>query len=226
MASVATVVVPVHDGERFLAGALRSIDDQALDLEVIVVDDGSTDASAAIADRLGVTCLRQEQAGPSAARNAGLAAATSDLVAFLDCDDEIPPGTLARQVDRLAAAPDVDVVMGMQRYEVVGGADLPDWAVTDRVGTSDEVARPLVFTGLFRRAVFDRVGVFDEELRLCEDVDWLMRANEAGVPVEVDETVARVRRIHGANLTYDTAGLRRAMFEVLGRRARRKQAAP
>lgn len=53
-----------------------------------------------------------------------------------------------------------------------------------------------------------------------------MRANEAGVPVEVDETVARVRRIHGANLTYDTAGLRRAMFEVLGRRARRKQAAP
>lgn len=219
------VVIPVHNGERFLRDALGSVADQGIDVEVVVVDDGSTDASAAIAVDHGATCIRQEQGGPSAARNTGLAAVVAEFVTFLDCDDLMPPGTLVRQMDRLAAAPAVDVLLGRQRYEVLEGIGMPDWAVADRVGGPDEVARPLVFAGLFRRSVFERVGGLDPDLRLCEDVDWLMRANELGAVVEIDDEVARVRRIHGANLTYDTDGLRRATLEVLGRRVRRKRAA-
>lgn len=219
------VVIPVHNGERFLGDALGSVSEQGIEVEVIVVDDGSTDASATIAVDHGATCIRREQGGPSAARNTGLAAVVSEFVTFLDCDDLMPLGTLARQLDRLAAAPAVEVLLGMQRYEVLEGIALPDWAAADRVGGPDEVARPLVFAGLFRRSVFERVGGFEPDLRWCEDVDWLMRANELGAVVEIDHQVARVRRIHGANLTYDTDGLRRATFEVLGRRARRKRAA-
>ncbi|WP_426570978.1 glycosyltransferase family A protein [Aquihabitans sp. McL0605] len=224
MAPLATVVIPIHDGERFLADALRSVADQALDLEVIVIDDGSTDASAAIAVGHGVICLRQAQAGPAAARNAGIAAATAPLVAFLDCDDLIPPGALLRQIEHLTQDPAIDGVLGMQSYEVLDGVALPAWAVADRVGEPGEVSRPSVFAGVFRRELFERVGPFDPDLRLSEDLDWLMRANEAGATIEVRDDVGRVRRIHGGNLTYDTDGLRRSMLDALGRRVRRKRA--
>lgn len=223
MASLAAVVIPVHDGARFLAEALRSVADQRLDLEVVVVDDGSTDDSARIALDLGVTCLRQDRRGPAAARNAGIAASTAPVVAFLDADDLIPPGALARQLRHLDEHPGVDGVMGLQEYAVLDGVTLPDWAVADGVGGPDEVARPYLAAAVIRRATFDRVGGFDPTMRLSEDVDWLMRANEAGAVIDVLDEVVRVRRIHGANLTYDTDGLRRSMLAALGGRARRKR---
>src|SRR4051812_20176243 len=123
----ATVIIPVFDGARFLAEALDSVAAQDLDLEVVVVDDGSTDGSAQVARDLGVTCIHQANLGPSAARNAGLAASTSPLVTFLDVDDLIPPGALLGQITHLAAHPECDGVMGMQQYEVLDGVDLPDW---------------------------------------------------------------------------------------------------
>jgi len=219
------VVIPVHDGARFLAEALRSVDDQDVDVEVVVVDDGSTDASAQIAVDLGANCIRQANQGPAAARNAGIAATTAPLLSFLDVDDLIPPGALARQLDHLAANPDADGVMGGQEYRVLDGVALPDWAVADDVGGPGEVARPHVFASVIRRSTFDRIGGFDPRFRLSEDVDWLMRANEAGVVIDVVPEVARIRRIHGANLTYDTEALRRSTFTVLGERARRKRSA-
>jgi len=225
VASLAAVVIPVHNGARFLADALASVVDQQLDLEVVVVDDGSTDESAQIALGLGVTCIRQPQRGPASARNAGIAASTAPLLVFLDADDLIPAGTIASQLAYLADHPNADGVMGMQRYEVLDGVALPDWAVADKVGGSDERSRPMVFASMIRRSAFDRVGCFDPRFRLNEDGDWLMRANEVGVVMDLVSDIVRVRRIHGANLTYDTEGLRRWMFEALGERARRKRRA-
>jgi len=226
VASLAAVVIPVHDGARFLADALQSVADQHLDLEVVVVDDGSTDDSAQIALDLGATCIRQARRGPASARNAGIAASTAPLLTFLDADDLIRPGAIARQADYLAAHPDTDGVMGYQQYEVLDGVALPDWAVADKVGRPDETSRPNVFASVIRRSTFDRVGCFDPRFRLNEDGDWLMRANEMGAVIDVVSDVVRVRRIHGANLTYDTEGLRHWMFEALGERARRKRRAP
>jgi glycosyltransferase involved in cell wall biosynthesis len=223
VAPLAAVVIPVHDGARFLADALRSVADQHLDLEVIVVDDGSTDGSAQIALDHGATCIRQPHRGPASARNAGLAASTAPLVAFLDADDLIPPGAIARQLAYLAAHPGSDGVMGMQEYRVLEGVTLPDWAVADKVGEPDETSRPSVFASVIRRSTFDRVGSFDPRFRLSEDLDWLLRAKELGAVIDVVDDVVLVRRIHGANLTYDTQGLRRSMFEALGERARRKR---
>ena len=223
MASLAAVVIPVHDGARFLADALQSVADQDLDLEVIVVDDGSTDGSAQIARDRGVTCIGQPQQGPAAARNAGIAASSAPLLAFLDADDLMLPGAIARQADYLAAHPDTDGVMGSQRYEVLDGVALPDWAVADKVGTPHEISRPNVFASVIRRSTFDRVGVFDPRFRLNEDGDWLMRAKELGAVIDMTSDIVRVRRIHGANLTYDTVGLRHWAFEALGERARRKR---
>lgn len=101
-----SAVVPVHNGERFLAAALDSVLFQDYEpLEVIVVDDGSTDRSAEVASSRPVRLLRQENAGMAAARNAGIAHASGELVAFIDADDEWLPEAVARQAAVLAKEP-------------------------------------------------------------------------------------------------------------------------
>src|SRR4051794_11092915 len=174
MGSLAAVVVPVHDGARFLPDALQSVADQGLDLEVVVVGDGSADESAEIARDLGAFCIGQPNEGPAAARNAGIAASTAPLLVFLDVDDLIPPGAVATQLAYMADHPKTEVAIGRQQYDVLDGVALPDWAVADKVGEPDETSRPNLFASIFRRSIFDRVGGFDPSFRLSEDVDWLM----------------------------------------------------
>jgi glycosyltransferase involved in cell wall biosynthesis len=222
-----TLVIPVHNGARFLADALGSVALQGVDAEVIVVDDGSTDHSGEIARNAGVTTvIRQEQQGPGLARNAGIAAAHAPLVGFLDADDLIPAGALALQIDHLAAHPGSAGVIGMQDYAVVDGAALPDWAVADGVGGAAAVRRPYAMGVVARRPAFDVIGGFDPRFQWSEDVDWLFRAKDLGHQIDVIDDVVRIRRIHGANHTYDTKSLRRSQFEVLAARARRKRELP
>jgi glycosyltransferase involved in cell wall biosynthesis len=221
-----TVVIPVHNGARFLADALGSIALQGLDVEVIVVDDGSTDHSGQIARDSGVaTVIRQEQQGPGPARNTGIAVAHAPLIGFLDADDLIPPGALALQVDHLATHPDSSGVLGLQDLVVVDGAALPDWAVADGVGGPAAVQRPYAMGVVALRPAFDVIGGFDPRFKLSQDVDWLFRAKDLGHQIDVIDEVVRIRRIHGANRTYDTKSLRRSQFELLAARARRKREA-
>ena len=95
--------MPVRDGERYLEAALRSLLDQTRPPdELVVVDDGSRDGSAALAEALGVRVLRRPALGVAAARNAGVAATSADLVGFLDADDLAEPRRLELQVAALA----------------------------------------------------------------------------------------------------------------------------
>ena len=102
-----SVIVPLHNKRRTIARTLRSIQQQTLrDFEVVIVDDGSTDGGELLAssfadERFGT--IAQVNAGPGAARNAGARVAKSDLLAFLDADDEWMPEALERLVDALDA---------------------------------------------------------------------------------------------------------------------------
>ncbi|MCA9056709.1 MAG: glycosyltransferase family 2 protein, partial [Planctomycetaceae bacterium] len=131
------VVIPVFNGERFLEQAIASVLDQSLvPAKVLVVDDGSTDSSREIAMRFGnpVSCLAQANQGPSAARNRGIAAASSEWVAFLDADDYWMPGRLERMLDVVERNPDVDFVYtGLTRI-AADGSEEPLRAVSpDRI---------------------------------------------------------------------------------------------
>lgn len=191
-----SVVVPVYNGERYLAEALESVRQQGdTSIEILVIDDGSTDATPDIVRNwAGVRYVRQENRGPAAARNAGIALAQSDLIAFLDADDLWAPDKLRLQTHVLRDDPTLDSVSA--HLQCLRLRAPMEWEAF-------EGARylPMFGTLLARRAVFERVGPLDESLRCGEDVDWFMRAREAGVSMAVLEQVLLYYRLHGANLT-------------------------
>ena len=190
-----SVVVPVYNSAPFLRETLDSV--FALDyqpFEVIVVDDGSTDGSAAIAESFpGVHCIRQENQGPSVARNAGTEAARGEFVAFVDSDDVVLPHKLSVQVGYLLDHPDVSAVLGRQEWITP-----PPNAVPDRVWGDLDGITPMSM--VIRKAVLVEVGGFDPALRGPEDTELLMRLRVAGHRFLVLPEIVMRRRYHGGNL--------------------------
>jgi glycosyltransferase involved in cell wall biosynthesis len=214
-----SVIVPVRDGARYVGEAVASLlaNTRRPD-EVVVVADGCTDRSAAVAREAGATHVLEVAAcGPGAARNAGVALTTGPLLAFLDADDVATPDRFEVLAARLAAAPDADGAVGA--VETFVSPDRPELA-----GTPVPPVRVGRHAGsvLLRRAAFDRVGPFDDDpVGGPEVVDWFARADDAGLTfVAVDHVVLR-RRIHGANLTLRVgarADLARAARDAIRRR--------
>jgi len=206
---LASVIVPVRDGERFLSEALESVLSQDYrPLELIVVDDGSSDRSPTVAESFpAVRLLRQPHRGASAARNLGVRAATGEVVAFLDHDDRMPSHKLTVQVGHLVANPSVGCVLGRMRIFMEDGTSRPRWLGTDRVYGDlggIPVGSMVMWAGVVRE-----VGEFDERLSTSEDLDWLVRARSRGVRISILPDVVLHRRIHHGNLTHrNTDGLR------------------
>jgi glycosyltransferase involved in cell wall biosynthesis len=200
-----TVVVPAYNAEHQLEQALASILAQDYEpFEVVVVDDGSTDASAAVASRFpGVRCLRQDNAGPSAARNRGVEEARGELVAFVDADDEVPPNKLSLQVGYLLDHPEVSCVLGRQEVEL-GDGGAPEWMGHDSV-FGDFAGVPLMSL-ITSRETFQSLGGFDPGLRIAEDRDLLVRMRERGLNIAVVPEVVLRRRFHGDNLSFERSG--------------------
>lgn len=220
MAGLVSVVIPVHQGERFLADAIDSALAQTYrPIEIIVVDDGSTDGSGDVARRYPeVRLLTQEQAGPSAARNAAFAVMSGEYVALLDADDIWNPDKLDLQVGHLESNPGAALVLAHHEDLTVDDVAAPLIARNiERLGI-DRVAPISVVA---RREVVEAIGGFDERLRTAEDTDWLIRAREAGLRMDILDRVVMRRRFHGGNLTYDTDAIRAATMRSLHHHIRR-----
>jgi glycosyltransferase involved in cell wall biosynthesis len=213
-------LVPVWNGAAFLAEALESIlaQEPAVD-EVLVIDDGSTDHSAAIAARLAprVHCARLPHRGLAATRNAAVRLSRSDLVAFLDSDDLWPRERLSRLVRALEENPDCGIAQGrLQR--MVPSAGTSRWELVD-----ESWRAPNLGTAVIRRSAFATVGLFDESVSGGDDVDWLLRARELGVrETRVDSITLHYRR-HDANMTNDAATDRSRLMRVLGKAVARRR---
>lgn len=194
-----TAVITFFDSERYLAEAVDSALAQTHSpIELVLVDDGSSDRSAEIARSYAPPAryVRRENGGPAAARNTGLAHASGDFVAFLDSDNRWLPGAIALQLAAFATEPGVDVVFAQSREFV--SAELDPTTVharAPREGTS----AVLVSSMLARRPVFERVGPFDERLRLGEWIDWYARLQDSDCRVSTLPDVVVERRIHEAN---------------------------
>ncbi|MDZ4770958.1 MAG: glycosyltransferase [Chloroflexota bacterium] len=202
-----SVIIPVHNGAVFLPDAIQSVRAQNYSpIEIIVVDDGSTDATADVASSLGddVHLIRQPKRGVSAARNVGFAAASGDLIAFLDADDLLTPGTIAAEVGCFESNPDIDMVGGYMQLIPLLGAD---GAAVHAPTMIRNIPQLTVQMGcaLFRSALVERVGGFDETLSYAEDVDWHLRAEESGIRRAILHRVTLLYRRHPANATQRTS---------------------
>ena len=185
-----SIVMPVWNGAEFIAEAITSLLDQddAGPLEVVVADDGSTDASAEVAAAAGARVVSRPHAGVAAARNVGIAAARGELIGFLDSDDVSLPGTLRARRDVLAAEPGLDFVVGRLEVFGPGAGGLPPWIAERAVGGSPAGG---LWAFVARRSLFERVGPFDESFELAEDADWLGRVAAAGAHGESVDRSAR-----------------------------------
>ncbi|HVA05823.1 MAG TPA: glycosyltransferase [Acidimicrobiales bacterium] len=225
-----SVVIPVFNGAAFLTAAVESaLSQEGEAVEVVVVDDESTDDSAQLAAAIpAVICLQQAHAGPAAARNAGVAISSGEFIAFLDADDLMPANKLAIQVGHLRSHPEVGCVLGRQELRLEPGTRLPDWAteppkwaLLDPEYVHREQIPPMSM--VMRRTVFEEVGPFDTRFFIAEDTDFIFRLREAGIGLAILDDIVLIRRLHGSNLTYDTAGCDSAMFAVLKARIDRRR---
>lgn len=206
-----SVIVPVYNGERYLDTTLKSIFDQDYEpIEIIVVDDGSTDKTAEIVKSYSIVrYIYQSNQGPSVARNTGIAAAQGEFVAFLDADDLWVPQKLSLQVGYLIQNSEKGLVYAHRRMIIEEGVEPPHWYSADDT--------PALFAGavVVRKNVFEKVGVFNPAYRFGENAEWLSRVKDAGILLDVLPETLLICRIHTHNQTYHSKEMRSSVLKAL-----------
>lgn len=194
-----TVIIPVYNGEKFIENAIQNVINQRYPaLEIIVVNDGSTDKTEEAVNSLQVDirCFKQDNMGPSSARNWGIKDASGEYIAFLDVDDMWPENNLHLLVEELEKSPETDIIRGhAQLYRKNTNNEV------EYLGDPKESFKYYIGAGLYRKSVFEKVGLFDRNLLYGEDTDWYYRAMENRISVKwMDEITLFVQR-HGKNMT-------------------------
>lgn len=190
-----SVIVPVFNGANFICEALESALSQTLaPSEIVVVDDGSQDATPTLVAGYPVVRLGCQRQGPAAARNLGVAASQGELLAFLDCDDLWSPGHLERAVAALHQCPRASIAQGrIQRMQLGPAGFTPDGS-------------PYFFVNLgslvVRRQAFELLGGLNADLWENEDTDWMMRAWEHSLEKVFIPQVSLFYRLHDSNMVH------------------------
>lgn len=241
MPASVSVVIPTYNRAKFLGEAVTSALGQTRPPdEIIVVDDGSTDATEQMLARFGekVRYLRQANAGPAAARNHGIRIASGNFIAFLDSDDLWTPDKIARQLAFFGANPRRDFVFAdMANFTGPNTVDAPeiknrelhDYLARHSTHLEDLFSWLLVEnviptpTVMGRRAAIEKVGRFNESLRIAEDLDYWLRAAEMCEWGFIDAVLLHRRR-HESNLISDVTRRNLALLSVLRETAKRPAA--
>ena len=223
---LASAIIPVHNGEAFIDEALRSLLAQTYpNVEIIVVDDGSTDRTYALAEAHAprVRCIRHasRSGSASAPRNTGLRHATGEYICFLDADDILLPDRIEKRIEFLSSHPEAGLVFGDYRnFSTAGQADRSHFQTCSRLQMMLGGRRSIVLTSedatailaqenfgisgtfMIRRAVLESEPGFEPTLRACEDFHFYYRVARRW-PVGVINEIGMMRRLHNHNMTAD-----------------------
>jgi glycosyltransferase involved in cell wall biosynthesis len=236
-----SVIIPTYNYGRFITSALCSVFLQDYrPLEVIVIDDGSTDSTPDTLEKVSdwlldqktkhserysgieLKVLKQDNAGPAAARNTGLQVASGNFIAFLDADDVFPVDRLTHMVRILEENSSADMVFGFVQ-PVPDGADILNLELADCDGDV-HIIKPKEFnrkdyavqgpnlmmgvhSGVYRSQIVTNIGYFDSSLRYYEDVDWLVRAEMLECSMLFTDQVVLYHRKHEHSMTADAQGM-------------------
>ncbi|MCB1844280.1 MAG: glycosyltransferase family 2 protein [Halioglobus sp.] len=227
-----SVILPVYNGQRYMREALDSVlqqqfDDARAAFELIVIDDGSTDDSADIIAEYArrdtrIRARRQDNAGVTAARNAGIAGARGRFLMFIDQDDRFTPGALQTHLAAYAREPELGYSLAQQRCFLQPGSEVPAWFKLQQL--DKPVPGYLPGTLCARRETFVTLGTFDERFPISSDADWFARGRDAAVPMRLLPQVTLERRIHDANQSRHSSVIHRELAQLLGESIRRKRA--
>jgi glycosyltransferase involved in cell wall biosynthesis len=218
-----SVIIPVFNGGQYIRGALESaFGQQYRPIEVIVVDDGSTDNTAEIVRFFkDVTYLHQSNQGVPAARDVGISIAQGEFIAFLDADDLWTRDKLNTQISWLLEHPDIAYVTAKFRNFLEKDVKRPWWVKEEHLLEDQKGGVPNL---VVRKSVFEKIGVFDANCRSGSDLDWVLRAKDAGfVGTTLPHTLLH-RRIHDSNLSYQWQGGRALLLKSLKASIDRQQA--
>lgn len=195
------MVIPVYNGAAYLGAAIDSILTQSPSVtEIIVVDDGSTDASAEVArNQPKVKVIQQANGGVARALNRGIAAATSEYLAFLDADDLWSPNKQAMQLNCFNAPEPPGIVLGYaQNYH---SPELPEIVRRTIHCPPDPQAGYVFGTMMLRRDTFTRVGPLKSDWKIGSHIEWLARAEDMGLTFKLLPDVLLQRRLHHDNIS-------------------------
>jgi GT2 family glycosyltransferase len=217
-----SVIIPVYNGEKFIKGAVQNVLSQNYPaLEIIMINDGSTDNSGAIIENLDtdVRYFDRGNAGPATARNSGIKDASGKYIAFLDVDDLWPENNLSLLVQELEDNPQVDVVRGYAQLFRDGEDGEKEY-----LGNPKEAYNYYIGAALYRKSVFSEVGLFDPTLLFGEDTDWYNRAVEKNISMKWLEEVTLFVRRHGENMTEGRSIVELNKLKTIKRAIDRKRA--
>ncbi len=224
-----SVIIPTFNRASYIVEAVESVLTQSYaPVELIVVDDGSTDDTRQILMGLSEKFhyLRRENSGVAAARNAGIAIATGSFLAFLDSDDLWLNDKLQQQVALFLRTPATDLVYGHAEQFVSAELNNRERA-RFRHMDGMVIPSPIAASLLIRRATFDRVGPFDESLSIGVDMDWYARMSEQPFKVTMMDELVYRRRLHRTNLNLTDADQQSERLHVIKRALdRRRKCAP
>jgi glycosyltransferase involved in cell wall biosynthesis len=212
-----SVVIAVHNGEKYLAESIESVLNQGQPaLEIHVIDNASTDRTADVARAFtAATYHRLEQKGLAKALNYGIERCQGDLLAFIDADDLWTPNRLKIQLQAFDRQPDLDMVFG--HVEQFVSPEL-DEAVKAKLEIRDKLLPGRIkSTMLIRRESFWRVGSFAPAKDFGDFIDWYMRARDLELSEHMLKDVVCLRRIHGSNMGYADRAKRVEYVRVIKR---------
>lgn len=183
--------------------------------EVIVVNDGATDSSAAILNEYKdhIHIITQKNAGIAAARNTGIAAAKGAFIALIDQDDMWDKQKLERQMAFFEAHPDAHILITHLRHMLQDGMERPFWLKPELL--ENDLPGYLPSTMLVRRGMYEIIGPYNSEYTLTDDGKWLFDAKDRGYAIHVLPETLVTRRIHGENNSGNVEKLQSELLKIV-----------
>ena len=197
-----SIIIPVYNTEKYVKEALDSIFSQTYkNFEIICIDDGSIDNSLSILESFGdkIQIIKNDKNhGTSESRNKGIHVAKGEFIAFLDADDVWTSNKLELQIKEFNNNSDLDI--SFTHMQCFISPELSEQAKSLRSCPSNPILGYVPSTAMIKRSSFDKVGYFDRKFKNVEFMDWINKAKEGSLNIEITKEVLLFRRIHETNL--------------------------